>query len=772
MTDIEQDGKNELPEEQPYNYDEATFKHWSQELKIAGDADKDYLDKAEFVAKKFYDERKKSEEGEKKASIFYSTIETLKPNVFWSTPKVDVRPRRKSENPISRLGGQIWERLINYSDEHDQETQQVYEDIVDDFLIVNRGVPWIRLEAEIGQVEHRIALTPEEAQQGISQALGRNLAPEEIQQDEQGLFVIEIGEEINSAKTVLDYIPYPDFRYSISKTKAEIRWRARRIYASRKDLKGICDSEQVDYRDVMLTVSDEAKKTRDKKEQEQQEQYLRAEVWEIHDKDSRNVIFLCDGYKKGPLKIVQDPMQLEDFWCAPMPLQSGHGRTSITAWPEWCQWQDQLAAIDELTDRIDRITDSVRVICAADALFQEQLENILKKDNAMVFIPNFRQWAEKNGFSGVMDFLNIEPLIVARQSLIEMRDKEIQLFYEISGYSDIFRGNSDPRKTASAIHEESTQGSIRLKRKRQAFQRFAKQILRIKAEIIATHYPPQLMKDIAGLDGYGDGVTEQQIDQAIQLIKDKKQRAYVIDIETDSTVIANDEQEQKAAAEFLAAIGPLLQQAQAMAGNVAWAKLAKAFVMLASQRYKCGNALQAEIEGALDAQIQQAIELSKQPPPQNQDPNAAANMLLAQAEMTKAQVSGKKVDTDTQVAIEKIKQEANAKIQELQQNAQVKAAEIQLKQQEVALKAKDLAIKEREVGIKAAQALMDGQKVANDVRFKQMDHDQKMSQAVTEPIKAEVPKPTERPKTRVGRVVRGQDGKAAGIIIDDVDKVE
>ena len=739
MADLETSGKNEKPETEAYGYDESTLKHWMQELKIAGDADKDYLDKAEQVCKKFYDERKRAEEGEKKAAIFYSTIETLKPNVFWSVPTVDVRPRRKSENPIARLGGQIWERLISYSDEHDQDTQQVLEDIRDDFLIVNRGVPWIRLEAEIGPVEKRIAVSQEEAQAGYSDALQRELEPDEVQQDNQGLFVIEQGEEINSAKTVLDYVPYSDFRCSISKVKAEIRWRARRFYCNRKDLKALVDSESgVDYRDITLSITDEAKRGRSQKEQEQQERYLRAEVWEIQDKESRQTIFVTDGYKQSPLKIADDPLGLEDFWCAPMPLQTGHGRTSVTAWPEYTQWQDQLTAIDELTDRIDRITDSVRVICAADALFQEQLENILKRDNAMVFIPNFRQWAEKNGFAGILDFLNIEPLITGRQALIEQRDREIQLFYEISGYSEIFRGGgSDPRKTASAVHEESTRGSIRLKEKQKSFQRFAKNILRIKAEIIATHYPPQLMKDIAGLDGYGDGVTEQQIDQAIALLKDKKQRAYVIDIETDSTVVANDEQQQKSAAEFLAAVGPLLQQAQAMAGNVAWAKLAKAMVMMASQRYKCGAAMQAEIESALDALVQQSVAMSQQPP--QGDPNAQANLTLAQAEMLKAQVSAKKVDQEGQVHAAKMQQENQVKGVEMQQAGAIKAKELELHQQEIVLKAREIAVKEREVGIKAAQALMDGQRVANDVRFKEMDHAEKRAEALTKPIQAEKP---------------------------------
>ena len=54
------------------------------------------------------------------------------------------------------------------------------------------------------------------------------------------------------------------------------------------------------------------------------------------------------------------------------------------------------------------------------------------------------------------------------------------------------------------------------------------------------------------------------LDQVLTFLRDNRARCFVLDIETDSTLIINEAEEKQRTAEFLQMLSPVLQQLQAM----------------------------------------------------------------------------------------------------------------------------------------------------------------------------------------------------------------
>src|SRR4029079_14558223 len=74
-------------------------------------------------------------------------------------------------------------------------------------------------------------------------------------------------------------------------------------------------------------------------------------------------------------------------------------------------------------------------------------------------------------------------------------------------------------------------GSTRVRRQQRAVQKWIRDLYKLKAEIIAEHFEPQVLQEITGI-----AVSP----EIVQLLRSDKLRGYRIDIETDSTVFEDE----------------------------------------------------------------------------------------------------------------------------------------------------------------------------------------------------------------------------------------
>jgi hypothetical protein len=181
-------------------------------------------------------------------------------------------------------------------------------------------------------------------------------------------------------------------------------------------------------------------------------------------------------------------------------------------------------------------------------------------------------------------------------------------------------------------------------------QKFFRNVLRLKAELIAEKFEPETLQVMTG----------KEVSPEINaLLKDNASRDFRVDIETDST-IATDQEAEKAklnealqsVAGFVTAVGPLVQTG-AVPGPV-MVQLLLTYV----RKFDWGSELEDAIESAKDFQ----------PAPDAQSQKLSAEQQAKQQEFQLKQAQ-------TQADLEAKKLESQIKIREMQELGQVKRQE-------------------------------------------------------------------------------------------------
>jgi hypothetical protein len=168
----------------------------------------------------------------------------------------------------------------------------------------------------------------------------------------------------------------------------------------------------------------------------------------------------------------------------------------------------------------------------------------------------------------------------------------------------------------------------------------------------APQKPPQLPKQVQ------ETLESPTQEDLISLMKDDGLRSYRIDIETDSTIAADEQAEKQSRQEFVTVLGGMLQQALPVAQQVPELVpvIGEALLFL-TRAYRTGRQLEDTIENAVAA-IEDKAKLAVDTPP-TASPNPA---------------------------MEKVKADAALGAQKLQLQAQETKAKLQLSQQETAAK--------------------------------------------------------------------------------------
>ena len=276
-------------------------------------------------------------------------------------------------------------------------------------------------------------------------------------------------------------------------------------------------------------------------------------------------------------------------------------------------------------------------------------------------------------------------------------------------------------KRASAQQLKGNFASVRLQEKQDEVARFAKDLLRIKAEIISEHFDQETLRLMSGFDymtefaepdvqaaeqvqaqdalqaqalgadGAGQQLAqvqqqqlqspEEKLAEAVKILRDDRMRTFRLEIETDSTVALDRQQEKQNRIEFLAAVGGFLDKA-VMAGQQypEMAPLLGEMMMFGIRGFDAGRELEAKFEDTL-------AQLSSAPPaPETTDPaldeNAQLGQALQQEVQLKAQIDQLKLQSDQQLAQAKLQQQGQIEQMRLAANQQIEAAKLEQKRVE------------------------------------------------------------------------------------------
>ena len=617
-------------------------KYWIDQIERATKKEADWVKRARDVEKRYADERpdgKKS--SETRFNILWSNTEVLRPSLISATPNPEIRPRYRKKDPVARIGAKILERAIEFSlDQYD--FVKFGKRVVQDFLLPGRGVARVVYKPTFEKKEERIPLKMVE-EGGETVFKKGNKRVDDFDVDEEGPFVMESKEEVVFEDVYAQRVPWKWFRCDPDASCWE-------------DCKWIAFGELMDrdegikkYGKRFLDVSEEPAGTYKDKEMDNQRI-----VWEVWDKRTRKRLFTARGLDK-PLKEDDDPLGLVEFFPMPEPIYSVIQNDTLTPTPEFCLWQDQADELDRLSERISKVTDAIKARGAYAGDRQAELSDILDADdNQLVPIADWMAFIDKGGLDGMISWVPIEVFAKVLQILEQERSIKIQEIYELTGVSDILRGATDPRETAKAQTIKERTGSRRLLTKQDAVHRFFRDIFRIKAEIIAEQFDPATLKLMVGLENQNE-----LFDEAVEMIKSDVFRAFNIDIETDSTIAADEQKEKEGLAEAMQATAGYVQsmfplvQMGAIPMPVAMEILRDYF-----RKFRFGRRVDDMLE-----------EFSQQQPPNPDQQEQQQKNQEMQAEMQKMQAE-----------MEAFKQKTQIELQALQQKAQI---ELQKKQAEI-----------------------------------------------------------------------------------------
>jgi hypothetical protein len=115
----------------------------------------------------------------------------------------------------------------------------------------------------------------------------------------------------------------------------------------------------------------------------------------------------------------------------------------------------------------------------------------------------------------------------ALKELYQSRDQQKNAIYEIIGLSDIVRGSSNPYETATAQRIKGTMGTGRMQGIKQGVANFVRDLMRMKADIIAKNFDAETLTKMTG---------EEVTPAVMAVLRSDFTRICSIDIETDSTV--------------------------------------------------------------------------------------------------------------------------------------------------------------------------------------------------------------------------------------------
>lgn len=590
---------------------------WHDELKRYDEQFKKWVSRGEQIVKRYRDERKDTEQTDARFNILWSNVRTLKPAIYAKPPMPEVSRRFNDADPIARCASTILERALDFEIKQYGDFDSTMSHVVDDRLLAGRGVAWLRYEPTIETVETEPSISNyievgDDFQYYSEQTNEQNALAGELP---------ELMERIENEQSPVDYVYWQDFAHLPARTWDEVTWVARRVYMSQEE--GV-ERFGVEFKNVPLTISP------DKKDGEKSttESLKKAEVWEIWDKPKKCVYWIAKHYDTV-LDHRDDPLNLENFFPCPKPYYATITSGSLVPVADFLMYQDQANEIDEITGRIQHLTRALKVmgIYAAD---EASVERLMKEGNDAVMIPvkNWAAFVEKGGLQQAIQFIPLGDIVQALSQLYVAREACKQIIYETTGLSDIIRGASQASETATAQQIKSQFASLRLNDMKDDMGRFARDVLRMKAEIMCSKYQPETLIKASGIM-YTDDAN--LVSQAIALLQNASMRDFNIDIETDTLVQIDQETDKQNRMEFLQAVGNFIQSAvETGKQNPQLAPLMGEMMLFGIRGFKIGRTVEASFEQFVNQTKQQAMQPQ---PPSPEQQKIQADMQSKQADI-------------------------------------------------------------------------------------------------------------------------------------------
>lgn len=595
-----------------------------------------------------------------KFNILWSNVQTLIPAVYARMPKADVSRRFVDNDPVGRVASLLIERTLDYEIEHYTDFRSAMHNCVEDRFLGGRGISWVRYDP------HVIAQPPLEVTDDVSDPQDHT-TPEE-----------QPAEQIEYECSPTDYVHWKDFGHSSARTWEEVTCVWRWVYMTKAALESRFGVKAA--KSVPLDSGPEKLERNVRGERANNDRAKIAELW---DKETGKVYWIS---KHLPEFVDErdDPLDLEGFFPCPKPLYATTTTDTLVPVPDFVLYQDQANDLDILADRIDGLIKALRVRGIYDAS-QPALQRLLTEgdNNTLIGTNRWAQFSEKGGLKGSIDLLPLDTIAAALIQCYQAEQNIKSTIYEITGISDIVRGQGAASETATAQQIKGQYAGLRLRSMQEGVALFASELLRIKAQIVCSKYQDATILAYAAAKQLSPE-DQQLIPAALQLIRDNPLRCFRIEVAADSLVQIDEQQTKQDRLEFLNATSNFLREAIPAGQQVP--EMAPA--IMAMIKFGVAGFKQARtIEGALDTALQQlqqkAVQMAANPQPTAEQQKAQAQTQAdAQREQIKGQVASQveQIRGQANMQLENARLQADMALQRQQQEheAQMRGMELQM----------------------------------------------------------------------------------------------
>ena len=655
---------------------------WMKDIGEARKLEKDFRKEGRRIVELFEGEKKR----EFQFNILYSNTETMLPALYNNVPRPIVQRRFKDEDPLGKLASTAAQRTLEYLVDDGNAIYTPFDDLMKsavlEALVPGRGMTRFKYDAAIETEQNEQAADtsepPEEEQgEGEVEAAAPSVGPSESVQYET-----VCGEEI----------PWDRFLHGNAKKWKDVTWGAIEHFMTREELEKNFGAVGAKVPVAELASNRETADEPENSEEKADTKNLKvAQVFEIWDRDEKQVLFISPAWPEGPIKQVPDPLGLTGFFPWPKPLAFVSKISTLTPVALYTFYEEQAKELNRVTVRINKIIAALKVRGMFDSTV-EGIEKVLQADdNVLVPAENVAALlAGGNALEKAIWLMPIEKLVTVLQQLYVQREQVKTVIYELTGIADIMRGSTQASETLGAQQLKNQWGTLRLKKTQKEVQRYCRDCLRIMAEIAVTKFSPETLKSMTGLP-YPTGSEKAQAvaglqmhqqqqmqmaqqmqmmgqqppppqppnpqalqiaqspswDDILGMLRDDIQRSYRIDIETNSTVDSEATEDKKDMAEvlnaisqFLSGIGPLVSE------GIMPFEIAQGMLLTVVRRYRLG----VEMEDSIKAM---------KPPQQGADPAAVQKQqqevqkATADLEKQRTQAEQQLADASRQVEMEK-----------------------------------------------------------------------------------------------------------------------
>lgn len=581
-------------------------KAWLEKLVSAEKLEKEWRKEGEKLCKLY--ESKDLEPSS--FNILYSNTETMSPSLYNNTPRVVVQHRFKEGSPAEQAAAKVCKRYLEFQLDPNNAKYASFDDLMEK-SVLNVLVP--------GRASIEFAY---EADQ-----------PDPTKPP---TYETVCGKPVRWNRILYGYsdsweaTPWLAFEHWMTETE---------VASTYPDLKDKLPPTEVT---MML---DENEKEKSVVAEDAKDAAKLVHIFVIWDKVTKKVLHLCPDYPKM-LKTLDDPYGLEGFFPTPKPLILYSKVNGVAPVALYEAYRQQAEELNEVSYRITLVVKAIRVRGFYDADIEGLNKLFDSSDNTLLPAENVAALQDRGSLEKAIWLFPLEKLVTVLNQLYLQREQLKKTIFEIVGMSDILRGSSAASETASAQQIKDKWGSLRLKRGQKKVAQFARDSLRLLAELSFKRLSPQTILQMVGMrfptteekqraqaqfqqlemqvaqaqqmqqqvppEVQKQGMQLKQmlsqpaLEEIFEILKNDLRRNYTIDIETNTTVDveATEDKEQigeflNALAQFLNGVAPLIER-----GYMPFAA-AKEMMVAVSRRFRFGDEVEAQLQAMQEPQKSQ-----------------------------------------------------------------------------------------------------------------------------------------------------------------------